>query len=83
MPTPAARGARGAALVYGDAATVAKWSAAAQYGLRFGLRGAGRWQRFAVVHGATVNVASSDANYFALHALEATVTPIKTDTDTF
>lgn len=83
MPTPAARGARGAALVYGSASDVARWAAAAQYGLRFGLRGAGRWQRFAIVHGTTVTVASSEANYFALHALEVAVTPIKTDTDSF
>jgi hypothetical protein len=83
MATPAARGARGGALAYGSPADVAKWAKAARYALRFGLGGAGRWQRFAVVHGTTVDVGTSDANYFALYDIEVAAAPVNQNTDTF
>lgn len=83
MATPAARGARAGALAYGSAADVAKWAAGAQYALRFGLRAAGRWQRFAIVHGSTLDVATSAANYFVLYAVEVAANPVKQRTDTF
>ena len=83
MATPPARGARAGALVYGTAADVAKWQAADRYALRYGLSGSGRWQRIAIVHGATTAVATSAANYFALYALEVAAMPTKQDTDTF
>jgi hypothetical protein len=82
-PAIPAGGPRGGALCYGDAASVAKWSEARQYALRFGLGAKGRWQRFAVVHGATAGVTTSDVNYFALYALFAKAIAVKTRTDTF
>lgn len=82
-PTPAARAATAGALTYQSATDVAKWQAARQYALRFGLGGAGRWQRLAVVHGATVNVTTSDVSYFALYELLAKAVPVKIRTDTF
>lgn len=83
MATPAARAARAGALTYQSAADVAKWQAGDRYALRFGLSGAGRWQRLAIVHGATVAAATSAANYFVLYAVEVAATPTKQDTDTF
>lgn len=82
-PGAAARGARSTALVYDAPADVARWAAARQYALRFGLGGSGRWQRVAVVHGATVRVDVSDVNYFALYALQAKAQPVKQRTETF
>ena len=78
-----ARGPRGGALVYGSAADVALWSKASRYALRFGLGGAGRWQRIAVVHGATVDAATSDANYFVFHDLEVAAAPVNQNQDSF
>ena len=84
MATPAARGTtRGGALVYGLAADVAKWAEGAKYALRYGLQGSGRWQRIAIVHGATIAAATSDANYFVVYAIEVGANPVKQDTDTF
>ena len=74
---------RGGALAYNSPAAIEKWAAARQYALRFGLGGAGRWQRFAVVHGVTVNVTTSDVNYFALYGVEVSAIPTKQRTDTF
>lgn len=85
-PTVTGRGAlalRGGALAYADSATVSKWAQARQYALRFALGGSGRWQRFAVVHGATASVTTSDVNYFALYALLVKAMPTKQRTDTF
>ena len=70
-------------LAYRSPVDIAKWSASRQYALRFGLGGAGRWQRIAVVHGATTDVGSSDGNYFALYAMDVTAQPIKARTDSF
>lgn len=75
--------AQGGALVYSSPAAVAKVQAARQYALRFGLGGMGRWQRVAVVHGATTRVDVSDVNYFALYALLVKAQPVKQRTDTF
>lgn len=62
---------------------MAKWAAADRYALRYGVRGAGRWQRFAIVHGATVEAATSASNYFALYAVEVSAVPVNQNTDTF
>ena len=89
-PTPTPRGNGGGsggpcggAMTYGLPASVTKWAEARQYALRFGLGASGRWQRFAVVHGATVNVTTSDVNYFALYDLLVKGQPVKQRTDTF
>lgn len=74
---------QGGALVYNSAEAVARWTNGRQYALRFGLGGAGRWQRIAVVHGATTSVSTSDVNYFALYGLEVSAVPVKQRTDTF